>query len=71
MYVQSRHRGSGHIYLYSSSSCGRADAAITKLTVLNFRHFDDVRVELRPTNIVVGSNMSSKTYRRTEKILNP
>ena len=35
--------------------------AITKLTVENFKSFDKLEVELRPFNIVVGSNASGKS----------
>ena len=35
--------------------------AITKLTVENFKNFDKLEVELRPFNIVVGSNASGKS----------
>ena len=35
--------------------------AITKLTVENFKSFDKIEVELRPFNIVVGSNASGKS----------
>ena len=35
--------------------------AITKLTVENFKSFDKLEVELRPFNIVVGTNASGKS----------
>ncbi len=35
--------------------------AITKLTVENFKSFDKLEVDLRPFNIVVGSNASGKS----------
>ena len=35
--------------------------AITKLTVENFKSFDKLEVELRPFNIIVGSNASGKS----------
>ena len=35
--------------------------AITKLTVENYKSFDKLEVELRPFNIVVGSNASGKS----------
>ena len=35
--------------------------AITKLTVENFKSFDKLEVELRPFNIVIGSNASGKS----------
>ena len=39
----------------------RDTVAITKLTVENFKSFDKLEVELRPFNIVVGSNASGKS----------
>ena len=40
---------------------GGAEVAITKLTVENFKSFDKLEVELRPFNVVVGSNASGKS----------
>ncbi len=40
---------------------GGAEVAITKLTVENFKSFDKLEVELRPFNIIVGSNASGKS----------
>ena len=40
---------------------GGVGMAITKLTVENFKSFDKLEVELRPFNIVVGSNASGKS----------
>ena len=39
----------------------RDTVAITKLTVENFKSFDKLEVELRPFNIVVGTNASGKS----------
>ena len=53
-------RSAGLTDLYASRSWG-AEVAITKLTVENFKSFDKLEVELRPFNIVVGSNASGKS----------
>ena len=39
----------------------RDTVAITKLTVENFKSFDKLEVELRPFNIIVGTNASGKS----------
>ena len=53
-------RSAGLTDLYASRSWG-AEVAITKLTVENFKSFDKLEVEMRPFNIVVGSNASGKS----------
>jgi len=35
--------------------------AITKVKVSNFKSFDELEVELRPLNVVVGGNASGKS----------
>ena len=46
---------------YTDADYWEDSVAITKLAVENFKSFDKIEVDLRPFNIVVGSNASGKS----------